>query len=149
LPIRSRESGIEKGQVIHVCGLALIGERVVAVLSKSVDRHKFMFPFIRGMGVTALLATGLHGLEGAIWAAAYRLLGALPDNKTAMLYSISAMTTYGHANLYLKDRWQMMGALEALDGIMLFGITTAFMFAIIQRVWPLGSGSDSRLKPSF
>jgi hypothetical protein len=56
-----------------------------------------------------------------------------------MLYSISAMTTFGHANLYLENRWQMMGALEALNGLILFGITTAFMFAIIQRVWPLGS----------
>jgi hypothetical protein len=134
--------------VIHVCGLALIGERVVAVLSQSVDRRKFMLTFIRGMGVTALLATALHGIEGAIWAAAYRLLGALPDNRTAMLYSIGAMTTYGHANLFLKDRWQMMGALEALDGIMLFGITTAFLFAIIQRVWPLSRGNDSLVRPS-
>jgi hypothetical protein len=134
--------------VIHVCGLALIGERVVAVLSQSVDRRKFMLTFIRGMGVTALLATALHGIEGAIWAAAYRLLGALPDNRTAMLYSIGAMTTYGHANLFLKDRWQMMGALEALDGIMLFGITTAFLFAIIQRVWPLSRGNDSPVRPS-
>jgi hypothetical protein len=53
--------------VIHVYGLALIGERVVAVLSESADR-KFMLSFIRGMGVTALLATTLHGIEGAIWA---------------------------------------------------------------------------------
>ncbi len=125
--------------VIHVCGLALIGERVVGAMSDSVDRRSFMPKFAVAMGVTALLATLLHGIEGAIWAAAYRFLGALPDNRTAMLYSLSAMTTYGHANLYLKDRWQLMGALEALNGMLLFGLTTAFMFAMIQRVWPLGS----------
>ncbi len=56
-----------------------------------------------------------------------------------MLYSISAMTSYGHAALYLKDRWQLMGALEALNGMLLFGLTTAFLFAMIQRVWPIGS----------
>ena len=32
-----------------------------------------------------------------------------------------------------------MGALEALNGMLLFGLTTAFLFAMIQRVWPLGS----------
>jgi hypothetical protein len=32
----------------------------------------------------------------------------------------------------------MMGALEALNGMILFGLTTAFMFAMIQKVWPLG-----------
>jgi hypothetical protein len=125
--------------VIHVCGLALISERVVDALSESVDRRRFMLKFAVVMAGTALLATILHGIEGVIWAVAYRLLDALPDNRTAMLYSLSAMTTYGHANLFLKDRWQLMGALEALDGMLLFGLTTAFLFAMIQRVWPLGS----------
>ena len=54
-----------------------------------------------------------------------------------MLYSISAMTTFGHANLFLQPHWQLMGALEALNGMLLFGLTTAFLFAMIQRVWPL------------
>ena len=125
--------------VIHVCGLALIGERVVGVLSVSEDRRRFMPRFALVMGVTGLLATLLHGIEGVIWAVAYRFLAALPDNRSAMLYSLSAMTTYGHANMFLEARWQLMGALEALDGMLLFGLTTAFLFAIIQRVWPLGS----------
>ena len=91
------------------------------------------------MGITALLATLLHGVEAAIWAAAYRLLGALPGGKSAMLYSLSAITSYGHAQLFLKEEWQLMGALEALNGVLLFGLTTAFLFAMIQKVWPLGS----------
>ena len=130
--------------MIHVCGLAVIGERVVEALGESADRRRFMLKFALVMGTTSLLATILHGIEGAIWAAAYRFLGALPDDRTAMLYSISAMTTYGHAALYLKDRWQLMGALEALNGVLLFGLTTAFMFAMIQRAWPLGSRERHR-----
>src|SRR5271156_5789725 len=118
--------------VIHVCGLAVIGERVVAVLSRK-NHHRFILKFARVMGATAMLATILHGFEAFIWASAYRILGALPDNRTAMLYSISAMTTYGHANLFLQDRWQMMGALEALNGMLLFGLTTAFMFGMMQK----------------
>jgi hypothetical protein len=89
------------------------------------------------MGTVALLATLLHGLEGTLWAVAYRLLGALPDGRSAMLYSLSAMTTYGHANLFLKDHWQLMGALEALNGTLLFGLTTAFLFAMIREVWDI------------
>jgi hypothetical protein len=37
------------------------------------------------------------------WASAYGLLGALPDTKSAMLYSLSAITSYGHANLFLEE----------------------------------------------
>jgi len=91
-----------------------------------------------------LLATILHGVEAAAWAAAYRLLGALPNTRSAMLYSLSAMTSYGHANLFLEEQWQLMGALEALNGMLLFGLTTAFLFALIQRVWPLGSRGGHR-----
>jgi hypothetical protein len=91
--------------------------------------------FAVGIGAAVLLATALHGIE----AATYRLLGALPDIKSAILYSLSALTSYGHANLFLKEQWQLMGALEALNGMLLFGLTTAFLFAMIQKVWPLGS----------
>jgi hypothetical protein len=134
--------------VIHVCGLALIGAKFVAVLgaslSESLDNRNFMPKFAVVIGGTALLATFLHGSEAGIWAAAYRLLGALPDNRSAMLYSLSAMTTYGHENLHLKGHWELMGAPEALNGMLLFGLTTAFLFAMIQRVWPLGSRERHR-----
>ena len=125
--------------VIHVCGLALIGGQFVTALNEPSDRRGFMVKFAVVIGATSLLATILHGIETGIWAAAYRLLDALPDNRSAMLYSLSAMTTYGHTNLYLEAHWQLMGALEALNGVLLFGLTTAFLFAMIQRVWPLGS----------
>ena len=129
--------------VIHVIGLGLINESVVRVLSGAMARRRFLAAVVV-MGVTALLATVLHGIEAATWAAAYRLLGALPDTKAAMLYSLSAMTSYGHANLFLEEQWQLMGALEALNGMLLFGLTTAFLFAMIQKVWPLGSRGRHR-----
>ena len=130
--------------MIHVLGLGLISERVVRILSGAMDRRHFMVVFTAVMGATALLATILHAIEGTIWAAAYRLLGALPDNKSAMLYSLSAITSYGHANIFLESHWQMMGALEALNGMLFVGLTTAFLFAIIQEVWPLGRRTPRR-----
>jgi hypothetical protein len=130
--------------VIHVIGLGLINESIVRVLSNAMDRGRFMPRFVLVMGIAALLATVLHGLEAATWAIAYRFLGALPDTKSAMLYSLSAMTSYGHANLFLEEQWQLMGALEALNGMLLFGLTTAFLFAMIQKVWPLGTRGRHR-----
>jgi hypothetical protein len=125
--------------VIHVLGLGLINEHMLQVLRSAINQCNFTGVFAVVMGVVALLATILHGIEGMVWAAAYRLLGALPDTHSAVLYSLSAITTYGHANITLEPQWQLMGALEALNGILLFGLTTAFMFAMIQQVWPLGS----------
>jgi hypothetical protein len=125
--------------VIHVIGLALIYERVVHVLSGAMERRRFIPKFVVVIGIAALSAAVLHSIEAATWATAYRLLGALPDSRSAMLYSLSAMTSYGHANLFLEEQWQLMGALEALNGMLLFGLTTACLFAMIQKVWPQGS----------
>jgi hypothetical protein len=130
--------------IIHVVGLAFISEGVVAVLHDFLKDWGFMPRFATVAGCAAMLIAILHGIEGATWAVAYRLLDALPDSKTAMLYSLSAITSYGHANLFLKAHWQMMGALEALNGMLLFGLSTAFLFAITQRVWP--SQSRERLR---
>jgi hypothetical protein len=126
--------------VLHVIGLGFVNEAVVRALSGAMVRRSFMPKFAVVMGVAALLATLLHGIEASIWAIAYLLLSALPNIKSAMLYSLSAMTSYGHANLFLEKQWQLMGALEALNGMLLFGLTTAFLFAMIQKVWPLGTG---------
>jgi hypothetical protein len=52
------------------------------------------------------------------------ILGARADFASAMLYSLSAMTAYGHANVFLAKQWQLMGAMEALNGMLLFGLST-------------------------
>ena len=55
-----------------------------------------------------------------------------------MLYSMGAMTTYGHQSLYLEERWWLLGTIEALNGWLLFGLSTAFLFWLIQEVSPNG-----------
>jgi hypothetical protein len=49
---------------------------------------------------------------------------------------LNAITSYGHTDLFLAPHWRLMGALEALNGLLLFGLTTAFLYGHIQRVWP-------------
>ena len=125
--------------VIHVLGLGLINEQIVGRVSHRLNPMRLTALFVVVMAAAALMATVLHAIEGTAWAVAYLGLGALPDVRTAMLYSLSAITSYGHAQILLDPRWQMLGALEALNGMILFGLTTAFLFALIQKIWPLGS----------
>ncbi|MGB7750172.1 MAG: hypothetical protein WCF88_01355 [Candidatus Acidiferrales bacterium] len=123
--------------VLHAYGLGLVNKEVISRL-RGRQRSQYSSSLANLIiGATALSATILHAIEGAIWAIAYRFLGASADNKSAMLYSLNAMTSYGHTNLQLPLRWEMMGALEALNGWILFGLTTAFLFTVVQKVWPL------------
>jgi hypothetical protein len=121
--------------IIHVVALGLISQRVIRVTSGTIARRSPIYEFVLIVGAATLSGSILHGIEAGIWAAAYRFLGALPDNKSAMLYSLNAITSYGHASLSLEAHWELMGAIEALNGWLLFGLTTAFLFGLIQRVW--------------
>ena len=67
-------------------------------------------------------------------------LGAQADWRDAMLYSLGAITSYGHAEVFLEDRWRLLGAIEAVNGLILFGLTTAFLYAAIHEVWLLRRG---------
>lgn len=61
-----------------------------------------------------------------------------------MLYSLEAITSYGHTNLFLEDRWQLMGAMESLNGWLLFGLSTAFLFGVIDKIGLLSDSGTRR-----
>lgn len=121
---------------LHAFGLRWVSEFLPGLMRRTAPRFRSPGRFMLIVSATVFATTILHGIEATAWALAYVLLGALPDLHSAMLYSLSAMTTYGHENLHLAPYWQMMGALEALNGMILFGLTTAFLFAVVQAAWP-------------
>src|SRR5271157_2946238 len=131
--------------LFHVSGLMVISQRVVhGNVGHKIERRHPRVAFVVVLAATTLLATCLHGLEATIWAFAYQLLGALPDYRSSVLYSLNAMTSYGHTNLALEDRWHLLGAMEALNGWLLFGLTAAFLFAVLEKVWLLRGAKEHR-----
>jgi hypothetical protein len=121
--------------LINVTGLGLMGWRIVRFAKRVFERNHPSGVFLTVVCAMTLLATSLHAIDAAIWAGAYRVLGTMPDYRSAMLYSLNAITSYGHTNLALEERWQLLGSMEALNGALLFGLSTAFLFGTIQRVW--------------
>ena len=64
-------------------------------------------------------------------------LGALDSPIDAFLFSVDSMSTRGASGLRLQRHWKMMGALEAVDGMLLFGVSTAYIFAVMQVYWAM------------
>jgi hypothetical protein len=123
--------------VVHVLGLVAIRAGAARAFARRPSRHgahTMRFGVVTGTAV--LLTTVLHIVQAAVWATAYVALGALPSARTGMLYSLNAMTAYGHITVYLEPHWQLMGALQALNGLILFGLSTAFLYGMIQYGWP-------------
>jgi hypothetical protein len=118
--------------------MAFVGVRVRARLeSHGLESWNLVAALIFTSVAMVLLLAALHGAECGIWAAAYLWLGAIDLPQDALLFSVDSMTTRGASGLTLQRHWQMMGALEAVDGVLLFGVSTAYMFAVMQIYWSL------------
>ena len=125
--------------IIHATGIAfmaILAHRIRDRLQAEGARWHALTITIGLIGVVGLLLAVLHGIEAGIWATAYWWLGALRLPEEALLYSVDSITTRGASGLILERGWRMMGALEAADGMLLFGISTAFIFAVMQLYAP-------------
>jgi hypothetical protein len=121
---------------IHVTGvtfMVFVQHNIrVRLESRSLRLAGVLAIVILAIVAMALLLGGLHLIEAALWAAAYLWVGALGSPEAAILYSVDSMATRGASGSMLQPHWQMLGALEAGDGMLLFGISTAFVFTVMQ-----------------
>jgi hypothetical protein len=85
-------------------------------------------------------------LEALIWAWTYMAVGAFEALEPALYFSLVAFTTVGFGDLVLEPSWRVLSAIEAANGVMMFGWTTALIFWFLQRLVQRsrtgGGGSD-------
>jgi hypothetical protein len=123
---------------VSVVMMALAGLQLRISLEKRKLSLGYAIPIVISViGTVGLLLAVLHGIEATIWAVAYVWLGALGSFTDAMLYSVDSLTTRGASGLMLLPQWRMLGALEATDAMLLFGISTAYIFVVLQAYWPM------------
>jgi hypothetical protein len=82
--------------LIHTLGLWKVRQTAVRAISPSALRRHRMAISLTIITCVTLSAAVLHGIEATLWALVYRSLNALPDYPAAMLYSLNAITSYGH-----------------------------------------------------
>jgi hypothetical protein len=76
----------------------------------------------------------VHTTEIWLYAVAYIAIGALPDLETALYFSTTSFTTIGYGDVVLDRQWRLFGAIEGANGLLLFGWSTASLFAVISRM---------------
>jgi len=89
--------------------------------------------------LTALGLLLLHWLQILVWALAYRLLTPVTPICTleqALYFSAITFTTVGYGDITLAtEQWRILSGIEALNGVLLLGWSTALLFAVVQRSW--------------
>ena len=117
--------------VIHATGVtvALRHARGHALGRPRASRWIWLFVQIAGLIVL------LHLLEIATWAAVFLWNGAMPDWQSSFYFSAVTYTTTGYGDLLLPREWRLVGAIEALTGILMCGWSTGFFFAVVSRLY--------------
>jgi hypothetical protein len=62
------------------------------------------------------------------------MVGESSTFESAFYFSAENYTALGYGDIVLSDRWRLLGPLEAINGLLLFGLSTAVMFAIMSRL---------------
>ena len=126
---------------IHAAAVVMMGIAAVKIRLRLETRGFVLWHLIAIMicmvAVIGLLLAVALVIECGIWTAAYLWLGALDSPLDALLFSIDSMSTRGASGLTLQRHWQLMGALEAVNGMLLFGLSTAWLFTVGQGYWSM------------
>lgn len=97
-------------------------------------RHSYVWA-IRMFVASVLGVFVLHTVEIWLWAGLYMILGEFDDIGRALYFSTVTFTTLGYGDITLGPRWQVLSGLEAANGIILFGVSTAFIFAVLKYLF--------------
>ena len=77
----------------------------------------------------------LHLIQVSLWAAVFWRARELPNLETALYFSLVTYTTIGFGDVVLGPGWRVLAGIEGLAGIILIGWSTAFVFAVVNRMY--------------
>ena len=76
----------------------------------------------------------LHMVEIGLWGVLYFARSLFPDLETSLYFSITSYTTIGFGDVLLPPAWRLLGGIEGVTGVLLCGLSTAFVFAIVNAM---------------
>ena len=120
--------------LLHVAGILLMAEwllRHQKYFERSGTRIHFsilMLVLISGIML-------LHVVESSLWAAFYYTGALFPDFETSLYFSLVTYTAIGYGDVVLPQKWWLLGAIEGVSGVLLCGLSTAFIFAVMNAMF--------------
>ncbi|CAH1669958.1 potassium channel family protein [Chelatococcus asaccharovorans] len=95
------------------------------------DRPRSWLPIVMVATATVLLAT--HVAEVFLWAATYAVLQVIPVETEAIYFAFVNYTTLGYGDILPAAEWRLLGPMAAMNGILLFGWSTAVIFEVLRH----------------
>lgn len=82
---------------------------------------------------TVLVLMVTHALEVIVWSSAYSILDAAAAGADLVYFAFVNYTTLGYGDVLPVERWRLLGPVTAMNGVLLFGWSTAVIFEVLRR----------------
>jgi Ion channel len=126
------------GASVTTCNIiihALVTVIVIRVARAAVQR-KTPHPWLglaSVMVAAALVLIVAHTLEVFVWSRAYMLVDAVAEGTDAFDFAFVNYTTLGYGDVTPVKEWRLLGPITAMNGVLLFGWSTAVLFEVLRK----------------
>ena len=103
---------------------------------RSLASRDTLHPWLRLMAImiaTVLVLMAAHTLEVFVWSVAYAITNAAPENADLTYFAFVNYTTLGYGDITPVARWRLLGPMTAMNGVLLFGWSTAVIFEVLRK----------------
>ena len=143
------------GAGFSVCNIIIHGLVMAAVvwvtqMAEAKETSRPWLHLIWVMVATVSVLMLAHVCEVIVWSLCYALVDAVPASADRVYFAFVNYTTLGYGDVIPAQRWQLLGPITAMNGILMFGWSTAVIFALMRRIMARHFAADalaSRISP--
>src|SRR5262249_60868165 len=71
--------------------------------------------------------------EIVIWSMAYAFVDVAPEGADQLCFAFVNFTTLGYGDVLPAPDWRLLGPMTAMNGVLLFGWSTAVIFEVLRK----------------
>jgi hypothetical protein len=117
--------------VIHALVMAAVVRVVHMADAKTISQPMLRLIVIMIATVSVLMAA--HVCEVVVWSLCYAIVDAAPPGADRLYFAFVNYTTLGYGDVIPVERWRLLGPMTAMNGVLLFGWSTAVIFEVLRR----------------
>ena len=126
------------GAAVSVCNIAIHAFVMAAVIwaariAGAITTSHQSLRLITVMIATVSFLMAAHFAEVLVWSLAYAIVDAAPKGTDLIYFAFVNYTTLGYGDVTPVERWHLLGPMTAMNGVLLFGWSTAVIFEVLRR----------------
>lgn len=116
---------------IHAMVMTLVVKTTRALATRDRSSQALFLTWMMIGTVSVLMAA--HAFEVLVWALVYSILGVTAEGTSTIYFAFVNYTTLGYGDVIPNENWQLLGPITAMNGVLMFGWSTAVIFEVLRR----------------